>query len=149
MELLNELVAQLKKDEGFTPTAFWDYKQYTNGYGTEAKNPKEEISKQEAERRLIIRAQITLDEFNRILGNITMDKTRTLALCNMLYNLGLTSFLSFNKMLLAVKNYDWKTASKEAMNSKWYYQVGMRSQRICAQLLHGDRLYRGIKRHIK
>jgi GH24 family phage-related lysozyme (muramidase) len=50
----------IKATERFTPTAFWDYKQWTNGYGTKAKyptggpndpGPRETVSLSEAESR--------------------------------------------------------------------------------------------------
>jgi len=48
------LVAFIKKIEGFQAHAFWDYKQYTNGYGTRAKTANEVIDKAEAIRRLTV-----------------------------------------------------------------------------------------------
>lgn len=41
----------IKSFEGFTPTAKWDYAQNSNGYGTRALFPGENISPEEAERR--------------------------------------------------------------------------------------------------
>lgn len=42
----------LRGEEGFTPTAKWDYRQNSNGFGTRALFPGETISREEAERRL-------------------------------------------------------------------------------------------------
>ncbi|MDO9382629.1 MAG: lysozyme [Hyphomicrobiaceae bacterium] len=41
----------IRKFEGFTPKADWDYAQFTNGYGTKAKYAGEVIDKAEADRR--------------------------------------------------------------------------------------------------
>lgn len=41
----------VKGFEGFAPRASWDYKQNTNGYGTQALSPGEVIDRPEAERR--------------------------------------------------------------------------------------------------
>jgi lysozyme len=41
----------IRKFEGFTPQASWDYAQFTNGYGTKAKFAGEVIDKVEADRR--------------------------------------------------------------------------------------------------
>lgn len=41
----------IRKFEGFTPKANWDYAQFTNGYGTKAKHAGEVIDKVEADRR--------------------------------------------------------------------------------------------------
>ena len=47
-----DLIDFLKAKEGFAPRAFWDYAQYSIGYGTRALNANEVITEQEAERRL-------------------------------------------------------------------------------------------------
>lgn len=46
------LVDFIKKQEGFQAKAYWDYKQYTNGYGTRANSSTEVIDQAEAERRI-------------------------------------------------------------------------------------------------
>lgn len=45
-------IDEIKKSEGFTPRASWDYKQHSVGYGTRARSPGETIDKEEADRRL-------------------------------------------------------------------------------------------------
>ena len=42
---------EIKRFEGFSEVAKWDYAQYTNGYGTRAAHPGEKISREEADRR--------------------------------------------------------------------------------------------------
>lgn len=42
----------VKKFEGFHKNPYWDYRQWTSGYGTKAKNKNESITKDTAERRL-------------------------------------------------------------------------------------------------
>lgn len=42
---------RVKKFEGFTPTAQWDYKQHSNGYGTKALAPGETIDQATADQR--------------------------------------------------------------------------------------------------
>jgi GH24 family phage-related lysozyme (muramidase) len=42
------LVNYVKKQEGFSAKAFWDYKQYTIGYGTKASGPNETITEADA-----------------------------------------------------------------------------------------------------
>lgn len=48
----------IKKFEGFNAVAFWDYKQWTVGYGTRASGKGETITKQEAETRLAQEIQV-------------------------------------------------------------------------------------------
>ena len=49
--LAPQYVEGIRKHEGFDRKAFWDYKQYTNGYGTRAKYPGEVIDRATAEQR--------------------------------------------------------------------------------------------------
>ena len=48
----SDLIDYIKSKEGFHARAFWDYAQYTNGYGTRARSSTEVITEAEAERRL-------------------------------------------------------------------------------------------------
>jgi GH24 family phage-related lysozyme (muramidase) len=52
----DKYLAFVRKQEGFTPKAFWDYKQWTNGYGTKALSSTEVIDQAEAEKRLVAEA---------------------------------------------------------------------------------------------
>lgn len=53
MPVTQNLIEFVKGQEGFAPTARWDYQQYTNGFGTKALTPLEHITEQEANVRLI------------------------------------------------------------------------------------------------
>jgi GH24 family phage-related lysozyme (muramidase) len=53
----DELIQFVKQKEGFRAKAFWDYKQYTNGYGTQANSRNEVIDEKEADHRLRQKAQ--------------------------------------------------------------------------------------------
>ena len=66
MTLNPAFVQAVKEFEGFEPIAQWDYKQWTNGYGTKAHHPHEVITKATAELRLMIEleaAQASVDYF--------------------------------------------------------------------------------------
>jgi len=52
-----QLINYIKHNESFSPKAFWDYKQWTNGYGTKARSRNEVIDEREADRRLRQKAQ--------------------------------------------------------------------------------------------
>lgn len=61
-----ELIAAVQRFEGFEPTAKWDYKQWTNGFGTKALAPHEHISETVAYRRLVdelTKAQEAVERF--------------------------------------------------------------------------------------
>lgn len=51
MAISDGYLTAIKKFEGFTQKATWDYAQYTNGYGTRAASPNETITKAEAAQR--------------------------------------------------------------------------------------------------
>lgn len=138
--ILEKLVEQLKRDEGFSSKAFWDNKQYTNGYGTEAKNKNEVIDRKQAELRLIEAAAKALREYQGLFGYLDIDSVRAGALTNMIYNLGLPTFLSFKKMIKAIRENNWYLAAHEAQDSRWYKQVGNRAARICDELALGERI---------
>lgn len=45
-------IDQIKGFEGYRETPYWDYKQYTSGYGTKAGSPDEKIDQATADQRL-------------------------------------------------------------------------------------------------
>lgn len=51
-------------------------------------------------------------------------------LVNMMFNLGTPKLRRFKKMLHAVAEQDYATAADEMVDSKWYTQVGRRSQEL-------------------
>jgi len=55
-------------------------------------------------------------------------------LANMLFNLGRTRFLTFKKMIQAVKDGDYSKAADEMVDSRWYGQVGDRAKRLVARM---------------
>lgn len=140
MNLIDELVKQLKIDEGYHAKAFWDNKQYTNGFGTKALSETEFITIKEAEKRLRIQAEKSLDDVIRNF-DFVLDQKIILALANMRFNLGLKGLLSFQKMIIALKNYDYPRAGFEAFNSKWYKQVGGREV-----ITFKDFIYKDLRR---
>lgn len=84
------LTELIKNYEGFIPKAKWDYQQYSNGYGTKALSPDEEITKEEAEKRL----NLKIGEFRSIVENFgkqykyDWNENQINALTSFVYNLG-------------------------------------------------------------
>ena len=62
---------------------------------------------------------------------------RQAALLDMSFNLGYPRLAKFVNMRAAVDLRDWKTAAKEALNSKWAADVGPRAVTISYILEHG------------
>ena len=67
----------------------------------------------------------------------SIEDARQRALVNMLFNLGMTRFLTFKRMIGAVIREDWDGAADEALNSTWSRQVGERANRIANMLRSG------------
>lgn len=66
MVLPTNYLDQIKKFEGFHQKPYWDYKQWTSGYGTRAAGPDDVVDPAEAERRLnaeIAKAAELVDNF--------------------------------------------------------------------------------------
>jgi lysozyme len=79
-------VAQIQQTEGFQPKATWDYKQWTNGYGTRAAYPGEVIDPQTASMRFsgeIERAAAVVDRVNP-----RLDPGTRAALTSLTFNTG-------------------------------------------------------------
>ena len=55
-------------------------------------------------------------------------------LVNMLFNMGRPRLSQFKKMNAALVEGDWKTASVEGRDSRWYDQVGDRANRLMSRL---------------
>ena len=55
-------------------------------------------------------------------------------LVNMMFNLGRPRLSKFKKMYLHLQNEDWANAAVEGRDSRWYYQVGLRSERLMRRL---------------
>lgn len=143
MGILDILTDELRADEGFVSYGYQNsLGRLTIGYGRQIdKALSGGISQQEATYLLRNDIRRCLAEYERVMGHLDIDMPRQTALVNMLFNLGLTRFRSFKKMLAAIDRTDgcpdWNLAAQEALNSLWARQTGARAQRIAAQLKSG------------
>lgn len=55
-------------------------------------------------------------------------------LVNMMFNLGRPRLSKFKNMRAALDKGDWVTAAAEGRDSRWYHQVGNRSERLMKRL---------------
>lgn len=95
--------------EGFQPRAKWDYKQYSNGFGTVARSPDETIDRDEAKRRLndeLAKARVSVSAKYPNLSPNQSD-----ALASFTYNLGPGWMNGPTKMNTAVAAGDWDAAA--------------------------------------
>lgn len=67
-----------------------------------------------------------------------LDQVRKEALIELVFNMGMSRMLGFTKMISALKVKDYKTASKELLNSNWSEQVKEnRANNIANRILTG------------
>jgi len=66
-----------------------------------------------------------------------INESRINALTNMNFNLGLTRFRKFKKMIFAIELQDWMIAANEMLDSKWAVQVGKRALRLAKIMREG------------
>lgn len=71
--------------------------------------------------------------FTRKFYESLSDKQK-IALIDMMFNLGLSKFLTFKKFILAVKNKDFIKASAEIINSRAYQQNKSRYKKLSEQI---------------
>jgi lysozyme len=139
--LIDDLMADLKRDEGFRSSVYLDSEGWqTIGYGTLVDIRKGAgITPFEAEYLARNRIQIAIDACrNNIPLWQTISQNRQCALVEMTYNLGIAGLMGFRNMLAAIKDDDWAKVAAEALNSKWARQVGQRAQRIADLLIDNE-----------
>ena len=138
---LDRLVARVKKDEGFSPVAYWDREQWTFGYGCRAPGEGATITEAEAETLLLDELWEAVHDYESIYYDCmgVINDVRAEALTNMAFNLGKTKLLKFRKMNAAIHRGDWMEAAYQARDSTWFTQVGKRAQRIVKELATGEK----------
>jgi lysozyme len=80
--------------------------------------------------------------FGHKYGTFTED--REAALMDMMFNMGLPVFLTFKKMIEAIKADDWEEAARQALDSRWAAQVGERAE-TDAKLLRAESIAHGAE----
>ena len=136
---------QLKIDEGVVYEIYLDHLNYpTFGVGHLVKESDGEYGAKVGTK---ISPERVAEAFQQDL-DISIDECRVLygerfdsfpdevqqVLVNMMFNLGRPRLTKFKNMYAAVLEGDWKTAAIEGRDSKWYRQVGLRSERLMRRL---------------
>lgn len=133
-----KLYEELAEHEGYRDTAYLDTEGYiTIGKGLNISSVpfSEDLLEIEFRRRVenhIEATKMVFDDYDQFPEN------RQRALCNLMFNIGLKSFLGFKKMIEAVKAGDWERAADEMIDSRWAVQVGQaRSEDLEMMLRRG------------
>lgn len=67
-----------------------------------------------------------------------LNDARKAVLVNMVFNLGISRFLGFQKMIAAMNAGDFERAAAEMLDSKWAAQVHDRARRLSEQMTKGE-----------
>ena len=133
--LTDELVAEIKREEGFVPVVYLDTKgKKTIGYGTLLEDG---ISEAEAELLLRHRLDLMAGELERsrvgeVYGGLKPAAKR--AVLNMAYNMGVPSLLGFQKMWAALAEGDYAQAAGEALDSVYARELPARAGRVAERM---------------
>ena len=78
---------------------------------------------------------VTIDECTYLYEDFyILPEEAQLIIANMMFNLGRPRLSRFLKMKKHIDNRDFKSASLEMKNSKWYRQVTNRAERLCKRM---------------
>lgn len=131
------LLAELERDEGLRLKPYTDtVGKLTIGVGRNLSDVG--ISADEA--RALLKADV--DRAERDLDRSvpwwrTLSDNRQRVLLNLCFNIGLTRFLGFKKMLGAIQTGEYDRAATEMTSSRWAEQVGERARRLATLMMHG------------
>lgn len=135
--MLSKLISMLKRHEGLSLKVYLcTGKKQSIGYGRNLDDVG--ISLEEAEFLLSVDAKQAIDNTHDIFPLIFgYTENRQIALIDMVFNLGKARFVKFYKMINAINRGRWDLAANEAMDSRWYNQVGERAVEIVDLLREG------------
>jgi lysozyme len=141
---LEALKEEIKADEGYKNEIYLDHlslktlgvghlvketdPEYNLEVGTEIDNERvNELFEQDLE--------VTIDECKKLYYDFDkLPEEAQHIIANMMFNLGRPRLSRFHKMKRAVDNREWKEASNEMKDSKWYKQVPNRAERLCKRM---------------
>ena len=138
--MIDELVNDLKSDEGWRPSVYQDHLGFwTIGWGFLIDERKGgEIPVHIAEEWL---TYMVTQKWNALVlkhewVNDLPDNVQK-ALGNMVYQMGVSGVSNFKRMMAALKAGDWLLAALEANDSKWAKQTPNRAKRV-TDLMRGE-----------
>lgn len=150
----DRLLDTLKSDEGFTPEAHWDNRQWSIGYGCRSREGAT-ITEPEACDLLVTLMDEAISDFNRIFKGHTQKFNDIRAECfvNLIFNMGpgrpggdrgLLSFKNTLSFIFNNQEVPWDKVADGLKRSLWFRQVGHsgegegRGCRIVRQIATGE-----------
>lgn len=138
---MNEVFERVKKDESYRRHAYrCRAGVLTIGYGRNIDEEAGGPGVSEVESSFLLRNDLAISESHmKVVFNNweSMGQVRRNALINMRMNLGPGRFIGFRNMVAAIRRGSWGIAGMEARDSRWYYQVGSRAERIAKAIETG------------
>lgn len=137
---INNIVDQLRRDEGFRSSAYQDHLGYwTIGVGRQIDSRKGGgISRDEA--MLLLQNDIearTAQLEDRLPWFVYLSATRQGVLINMAFQLGIGGLMNFKKTLAHVEAGQYTAAASEMLQSTWAKQTPERAERLATQMRTG------------
>lgn len=134
----NDTISLIKKHEGYSQRLYYDtVKVLTGGWG-HAFLVGSVIPTDIAEKFFLYDFNQANIDYQKL--NVkTIDPVRKAVLIDMLFNLGLTKFMKFKKLNVALQEQDYIRAAKEMLDSKWAEQVGCRANELSCMMERGNR----------
>ena len=126
----------IKKHEGFSNKTYLDkFGNLTIGYGHLVKKSdkfKEGIKYKKKHLNSVFKKDFLIAQraYENIFKKDKLPTPVTGVLVEMLFQIGKLRFNKFKKMIGAIKNKNYKKASKEMINSKWYIQTPKRVRKL-------------------
>jgi len=133
----DDLLGFIMENEGFNAVPYkCTAGRLTVGYGHNLHNP---LSLKTARAILKDDIGVAVSNLYRLFpAFLSFPEGPKMALIDMMFNLGLSRFLGFKRMIEAIYKGDWAMAGVEAQDSKWYGQVGVRGDKIVKLLTEGE-----------
>lgn len=131
-----EIKEMIQIHEGYRPYVYYDSLGYpTGGYG-HAFLPYSPISHDVA-------VLLFEEDFKKAVKNydkldFKLDPIRRAIIIDMLFNLGMTKFRSFQRMIQALEFGQYEKAADEMLNSKWSRQTKSRAFRLARMMRTGE-----------
>ena len=126
---MQKLVENLKRHEGLRLKPYLCSEgKITIGFGRNLEDMG--ISEKEAEMLLMSDIERCYEELDVFSWFHDLDQVRQEAMVNMLFNLGLPTFLEFKRTLKFMAEGAYSQAAAEMLDSKWANQVGDRAKEL-------------------
>jgi lysozyme len=145
MPLINNIIDQLVRDEGFRSNPYVDTRGHNTvgiGHNLDANPLPNETYPLTVQRA----KEILADDVARITGKLiaalpwadSLPEPRKGVLQNMSFNMGVNGLLEFKNTLHKIQMTDYAGAAIAMTQSAWYSQVGDRAKRLVQQMQTGE-----------